>query len=404
MNRFFLLLLPVLLALSPLPAQAQDTTLVRLLRTNAYPLTAKGAQLSGPGWNQLQASIAKSQFVLVGEQHGTAEVPQFTQAVAQVQQPVAFITEIDRYQARSLTALTAQPGFPTAYCKATPMALSFFSWTAEYELARQLRAQHTRLIGIDQVSFLGVGRFYQELAGQVRIPPARTYLLRQGAGFQARNLACYRSGAGGFSMFVQSAVSLDSLRTIAKAESPAVRHMVDDYLLSCRVYQGSGPNGAASHQQRVNLMKRNLLEELRSLQAGGQPLPKLLFKFGANHMARAISPWSGITDVGNLALNLADVQDAKSLHLLVMGREGSQNNGFNPDDASKNVENYKLDDADFKPFVDLAPGPDWRVFDLRPARRALLSGKLTLSNQALANLLLGYDYFVLVAATTASHG
>lgn len=400
MNRIFLLL-PVLLGLTLLRAQAQDTTLVRLLRANSYPLTAQGTQLAGPGWDQLQASITQSQLVLVGEQHGTTEVPQFTQAVARVQQPAAFIAEIDRYQARELTRLTAQPGFPTAYSKANPMALSFFSWTAEYELAQQVRAQHAQLIGVEQVSFLWVGRFYQELAAQVKNAASRAYLLRRGGSFQAHNLAGFRSGAGDYSMFIQPAASLDSLRAIAKAEGPEVGRMVDQYLLSSRIYQGK--DGGASHQQRVNLMKRNLLEALRPLQAGGQPLPKLLFKFGASHMARAISPWSGITDVGNLALNLADVQDAKSLHLLVLGREGSQNNGYNPDDASKNVVTYKLDDADFKPFVDLAPGPDWRVFDLRPARRALLNGKLTLSNQAMVNLLLGYDYFVLIAATTASH-
>ena len=383
------------------PAQAQDTTLIRLLRTNAYPLTAAGTQLSGVGWEKLRASISQSRVVLVGEQHGTAEVPQFVQALAREQQPAAFVAEIDCYQAHELSKLAAQPGLPTAYSRANHMALSFFSWTAEYELARQLRAQHTQLVGIEQVSFLGVGQFYQALAARVRSPAARVYLRRRGSGLQAQNMAVFRSGTGSFGMFDQSAASLDSLRALAKTESPEVGRMVAQYVASSQIYQGK--DGGASHQQRVNLMKRNLLAALPPLQASGQPLPRLLFKFGASHMARGISPWSGISDVGNLVLNLADAQDAKSLHLLVLGRRGSQNNGYHPDDASKNVATYQLDDADFKPFVDLASGPAWQVFDLRPARRALLSGKLTLSNQTMANLLLGYDYFVLMAATTASH-
>ena len=401
MNRYFLLL-PALLGLALSRAQAQDTTFVRLLRTNAYPLTARGAQLSGPGWDKLQASIAKSQFVLVGEDHGTAQIPQFTQAVARELQPAAFVTEIDRYQASNLTRLTAAPGFPTAYMKATPGALSFFSWGEEYELAQQLRAQKAQIIGIEQVGLFTLGRFFEQLAGQVKSKTTRAYLEQRGAAYQRHDNSQFRTEGQGYSMLVQQQSAPDSLVAMTKSESPEVRRMVQEYLLSYLIYKDKVPD-LRSHQARINLMKRNLLEALRPLAPQpGQPLPKLLFKFGANHMARGISPWMGNTDVGNLALNLADAQDARSLHLLVMGREGKQVNGFNFDNPSKSVKAYKLDGAEFQPFVDLAPGTDWRVFDLRPARRALLNGKLMLTNQTLANLLIGYDYFVLASATTAS--
>ena len=174
-------------------------------------------------------------------------------------------------------------------------------------------------------------------------------------------------------------------------------------MLSYRIYKNE-VKGLGSHQARVNLMKRNLLEALRPLAPQpGQSLPKLLFKFGASHMARALSPWSGITDVGNLAQNLADVQDARSLHLLVMGKQGTQVGGFNPDDPSKNVVPFDISKETYlKPFADLATGPAWQVFDLRPARRALLNNQLKLTNQMLVALLLGYDYFVLIPNATAS--
>jgi hypothetical protein len=59
-------------------------------------------------------------------------------------------------------------------------------------------------------------------------------------------------------------------------------------------------------------------------------------------------------------------------------------------------------DAYMKPFADLSPGPAWQVFDLRPARRALLNGKLQLTAPKLTAFLLGYDYFVLIPNATAS--
>ncbi|MBJ6111013.1 hypothetical protein JAO73_18465 [Hymenobacter sp. BT523] len=387
------------------PARAQDTTLTRLLRTNAYPLTATGAQLAGTGWDKLRTSIAESQLVLVGEDHGMAQIPQFTQAVARVLQPAAFITEIDRYQARALTRLTAEPGFPTAYLKASPGALSFFSWREEYELAQQLRTQKAQFIGIEQVGIFTLGRFYEQLAGLVKSKPARAYLQREGAAYQQHDNAQFRNGGQAYSILDQRQSALDSLETLTRAESPEVRRMVQDYLLSSRIYRNQ-VKGFGNHQARINLMKRNLLEALRPLAPQpGQPLPKLLFKFGASHTARALSPWAGITDVGNLALNLADAQDAKSLHLLVMGKQGTQVGGFNPDDPSKNVVPFDLTQEPFiKPFADLVTGPDWQVFDLRPARRALLRDKLEVANQLLENIILGYDYIVIIPAATASRG
>ncbi|MEJ7663860.1 MAG: hypothetical protein WKG07_32165 [Hymenobacter sp.] len=56
-------------------ASAQDSTLTRLIRQNQYALTPQGSQFSGPGWDKLRASIQKSQFVLIGEDHGTAQIP-----------------------------------------------------------------------------------------------------------------------------------------------------------------------------------------------------------------------------------------------------------------------------------------------------------------------------------------
>ncbi len=384
------------------PSVAQDSTLIRLVSQHRYTMEPSGTGLAGSGWDKLQASITKSQFVLVGEDHGTAQIPQFVQAVARVQQPAAFVAEIDQYQAEELTRLTAQAGFPTAYFKANPGSLSFYSWGEEFELARQLRAQKAQLIGIEQVGVFTIGHFYAQLAGQVKSKAVKAYLQRHAALYQARDLVTTRTGGEGYSMFVQRQLTVDSLVALVQPESSGVRQMVQNYVASYRIYQGQIA-GTSGHQERINLMKRNLLQSLKPYQtAAGQPLPKLLFKFGASHMARVLSPWSGITDVGNLVQNLADIQDARSLHLLVMGKQGTHAGGFNPDDSSKNAAAYDLATEPFlKPFTDLTTGVAWQVFDLRPARRALLSDKLHLANQTLAGIILGYDYVVIIPQTTA---
>ncbi|WP_375418335.1 hypothetical protein [uncultured Hymenobacter sp.] len=401
------LALTTLAALMAAAAAAQDSTLTRLVRQNQLPLVAAGAQFSGAGWDKLRQDVQKSQFVLVGEDHGLAQIPSFTAALARELKPAVFVAEIDKYQAQDLSRLAAQPGLPVAFSRQHIMALSFYSWAEEFELARGLRAQNVALMGIDQVSCFSPGRFYARLAEQTKNQTTRTYLRRRGAAYQAHDRAMMSRDPGQMTIMQQPPAALDSLVALARPESPAVRQMVQDYVVSARIYQlaGQPKKGLQSHQARISLMKRNLLQGLQARQQPGQPLPKILFKLGAFHVSRGRSLTAGVYDVGNLALNLADIQDQQSLHIYIFGKQGTKAEGFNPDDFSKNVATYtNADEAALKPFMaQTSAGPTWQAFDLRPLRRALLGGKLKVSEPDLEIVILGYDYVVVIPETTASH-
>jgi hypothetical protein len=177
---------------------------------------------------------------------------------------------------------------------------------------------------------------------------------------------------------------------------------VQDFAASSNIYQLAGQGDPLSHELRINLMKRNLLEGLATYQRPGQSLPTMLFKFGATHVSRGVSLNGGVYDVGNLALNLADAHDQKSLHIYLMGQRGTRVQGFNPDDFSKNVAAYSSVD-ELKPFTVPAGSTAWQVFDLRPLRRALRRDQLKVANYDLEVTLLGYDYLIIIPETTASH-
>ncbi|WP_133273065.1 hypothetical protein [Hymenobacter radiodurans] len=383
--------------------QAQDSTLTRLVERNHYSLTQNGPQFSGPGWEKLQHDIQISQFVLVGEDHGMAQIPVFTTAVARELKPAVYVSEVDEYQAQEVTRLTAQPALPTAFERQHPGALSFFSWAEEFELARYLRSQQVILMGIEQVGGAFSGRLFELLAAEVKSKPAKLYLQQRAVAYQARDRASMvgNTNTGTMSFLRQSGI--DSLRSFTKMESPKVQKMVRDFVASYTIYQAQRQR-TGGHQERINLMKRNLLQGLQAYsQRPSQPLPKMLFKFGASHMARNLSPWAGISDVGNLVTNLADAQDQKSLHIMIMGKQGTQVAGENPDDFSKNVAPYSYaEEAYLKPFLP-ATNAAWNVVDLRPTRRAILTDKLQVTNQKLEAIILGYDYIVIIPETTASH-
>ena len=373
--------------------QAQDSTLTRLIRRNQHPLTLNGTQFSGTGWAKLQQEVLKSQVVLIGEDHGIAEIPLFTTAIAKEFKPTLFIAEIDAYQAQDLSRLAGQPGLPLVFQKKHPMALSFYSWTEEFELARYLRSRNVELLGIDQVNAFSTGRFYSLLAEKSKDKAVKSYFSRRAIAYQANDRAAFGADLSQITILRQSSATLDSLVALTKKESPEVQRMVNDYVASARIYQ------TQSHQPRVNLMKRNV--EMRL--SGSQPLPKTLLKLGANHAARGVSLVSGVFDVGNLVLNLADAHDQKSLHILIAGKQGKKLSGFNLDDFSKNIASYSNTDEVFvKPFPVPTGSTAWQVFDMRPIRRALLNEKLKLDNLKLITVIMGYDYVVIIPETTAS--
>lgn len=382
-----------------------DTTFQRLMRKNQFSFTQTGTQCSGPGWDKLQQDIQKSALVLVGEDHGMAQIPAFTQAVAQVLKPKLYVAEIDKYQAQDLTRLTAQPGLPTAYLQQFPMSLSFYSWAEEFELARALRAQNTKLLGIDQLGFAATGRTLTLMADQVKSKTTSTFLRRQAATIQAHDRAALiAADYGKVTINGMRPALLDSLRKMTSTEPLAVRQMLQDLEASVNIFRINASGKPGGHQTRINLMKRNLLTELQPYQPAGQPLPPMLFKFGAYHLGRGRSIWGDIYDVGNLAVNLADAHDQKTLHIFVMGKQGQKVTGQNPVDFSKNASAYSVaDEPMLKPFMAATPaGAAWQVFDVRPLRRAMLYRNMPVADPQLQATILGYDYVVIIPETTAS--
>ncbi|RZK94170.1 MAG: hypothetical protein EOO62_30970, partial [Hymenobacter sp.] len=346
-----------------------------------------GSQMGGAGWEKLRADIQKSQFVLVGEDHGIAQIPLFTAAVAREFKPAIFVAEVDPYVAQAVAQLVAQPGPATAYLRRYPEALCFFDWSEEFELVRTLRAQQVQLLGLDQVFITTSAPFYAQLAGLVKGKVAKSYFQRQANKYQAQNQAFEKAGNDDFAMAKQPQSAIDSLGLLTQQEGPAAQKMAHDYALSYTIYQKQ------AHQLRVNLMKQNLVQALLPYQtATGPAAPKMLFKFGSNHLARGLSQSvkGEFYDIGNVVQNLADIQGQKSLHLYIIGKQGERAESDNPNFPAKRVGTYTVaENPELLPFLSQVAGPAWSAFDLRPLRRALTTSKLQLANPSLERTILG---------------
>jgi hypothetical protein len=403
-----LLLLTAVYLLS-FPTYAQDSTLTRLIRQNRVPFAPAGSQFVGPGWEALQRAISQSQFVLLGEEpHGAAEIPGFADAVARVLQPKAFVAEISPYEAQQLNQLAARPGLPTAYQQHYPFSLSFYSWTEEFQFAQALHSRGVPVVGIDMLYVGNSGHLLDQMADLAHDKRVQLILRQQAQTYLTHDRHVYQPGSTApFYLSTRSPAAVDSLVALTAHESLQVQQMAHalatSYAIS-RTYQTHTPlpTGFSGHQARVNLLKRTLLSQLQPYRAGPmQRLPKLLFKFGTNHVGRDRALGSNVFDIGNLVANLADAQDSRSLHLLLVGKQGTQNTTDTFDHAQNSSPLTPQDNAYLQLFF-TQPGPAWQLVDLRPARQALTKHTLAVQNPLLERTLLNFDYLIVIPIVTAS--
>ena len=74
------------------PALAQENKFTDRLLQNRYQLNFQDGRLRGTGLPVLQNALVGAQFVLIGEDHGISQIPQFAGAVCDLIGPQGFHT------------------------------------------------------------------------------------------------------------------------------------------------------------------------------------------------------------------------------------------------------------------------------------------------------------------------
>lgn len=393
---FALFLLYIICSLQVASAQIIDTTFQKLIK--AYPMKYENETFSGAGWDILQKEVLKAQFVLVGETHGTVEIPHLTKEIAKIFKPEVFVGETDPYTMKEISRLLADKNPNKEYFRNNPWGLAFFSLQPEFELLQYLHNKKVKLWGLDQIHLFSSGRFFEMLALEAKKKENKLLATNKAKKFRNNDLPLLPEGKyDKLTVFTIEQKSVDSLVKAFENESPYVRKMLDDYNISTQIYR----NG--DHGRRINLMKRDLLEYSLGYLSAGKPLPKTLYKLGAMHTFRNES-LNIIFDIGNLAANLAQAQNKTSLHILSLGKAGTANR-MSSSMEEKAIQPYTIadDGLDYlKPFLELVNDESPVLFDLKPLRKKLDSGKLNIDNIDLRRIILGNDFLIIFGKVTGS--
>jgi hypothetical protein len=363
--------------------------------------------IQGPGVDFLVQQGKESQFFLIGEDHGIAELPLVTGAL--FQRLWEFGYEHLAVETGPLTAAilegSARKSKPeeafAALNKAHPFSLPFFNWKQEAELLEKVVPSCPRppaLWGVDQEFILSPVLHFERL---VELAPDR-YTKTLAEEYQHQAATDYDrlvKTKDPTNIYLAKATDEDLERLEAafrtKAGAAEAARISLELRQSARIYREfNSSEGYASNLHRSELMKAHFTRYYEHAAQDGRK-PKVVLKFGATHVRKGRS-YSNVYDLGNMVAELAAMSGSQSFHVFVIAVSGTQNH-YLPFVGDEKQKTAPIDLAgtysflDVAPFEELAKNEGNVVVDLRPLRPGLSGGSVKVPGKGLADLIWGYD-------------
>ncbi len=400
---------PFRLGATPPPQQPQtpatpQARLLAALQANRLPLTMTDGP-AGPGWDWLLQQARDARFTLIGEEHGVAETAQFAAALFTALRGSGY-----NRMAIELSPIIAEDIETAGRRKGLQGILDFFAepttWSPMYlrEEAQFLASvvnaapKNARVLwGFDRELFSDrylIARLEPKVPSRARASFAKLKAASTSAWSQQTPFLF-----SGQDPAVVSAV---------RADWPNPDHDSD---LILRTLEGTlainavAQTGTAwdSAQRRALWMRNNFADRLR--EERGSASPKVMFKFGYNHMIRGAN-YVNIFDLGAITDEVAALGEARAFHILVLPGPGSHQAVLGPGRSFNSVssddfDEFKAGDQRLTRVLPNATATGHEVIDLRPLRTLAMRG-LESWNPDVVRTIHGYDAAVIWNAARAS--
>lgn len=387
------------------PEESVAARLAKRAAENLHPIAFDGARFSGAGWDMIVAEARASEFTLVGEEHGLAEIPALVGALFEALRPVGYdklaielsapiADDLDRAAKGGLAGLKA-------YYAKYPPGPAFFTWKPEAELLVRARAAvpaKTQAIwGLD----------YEVLNDRVLFDRLRP---KVPASARAAFDALDKASNDGWAQW-RATKNVEAIPTFATdpalahalqvawpspdAESAVILEVLAETLEINRIQQTSG---YFSNKRRAEFNRKTLIRLLSEKKGA-----KALFKMGSTHTMRGLS-WTSQFDVGSLAAEAAALRGGKSFHLLAGGGAGGRHGVTDPTDMGVKPEPVDMIAEAFgmQFLLDVMPKTGLALLDLRPLRNiASATPRLKqLNNPEAVRVIHGYDMMLVWNGST----
>ncbi len=390
---------------NPLP----KPTLEGSLASAAYALNIEGGKMAGSGAPILRDAIAHADFVLLGEDHLTREIPRFAAAVCDAMGASGGFSAM-AFESSPAVASFVQESLkgPDHIAKMAdlqkrfPDSAAFLNVTDENDLAAYCAsvAQRSgfRVWGLDQEFIGSAGWIMERMLATRPGPAARAEIIHLQAMERSGEQEARKTGDPSklFMLAVPAAEIEKAAAAIEKDGAPATRAAFHELTESREIYLENAAGASDSNARRARLMKLNFVAAYQAGREPGKP-PRVLLKFGDWHLYKGINPLHE-RDLGNFVAEFADGRDETSLHILVLGAKGTHAL-FAGYGRPLRMEPFVMDQDDdyrwLKPAIDAQKAGSWTLFDLRKLRFKRLD-----LNADWERVVYGYDLLVLIPELT----
>lgn len=373
---------------------AQDSLITQLAKNSVTTFEKTGNNFIGPGWEKIIEQVKKSDNVLIGEVHFTNEIPAFVSALTTNIKFDNFFCEIDPYSAKILEskikALSAQD--LNKYSNEYGNTFSFFALQPEFNLLQQIVKSNTTVFGIDQITSVADRLICSELQKTTKSSEAKKIyqIIEDSSKIYFDNFLKSKGNPLGYPFYLLTDRFQKDLQDLSALNlSKKEGFIIESMKLSARIYLQQ------NHHLRVQSMKNELLKVYPELSD-----KKNLFKFGANHLAKGES-FLKIYDIGNVVNNIADSKFKSSLHIMVVGKSGTQGSPFK-DFPEQKIDENSSDIRSLKPLLKVVNGEDWHCFDITALREAMEQNKIAVNDVELKRIIEGYDLVIVIPTITAA--
>ena len=394
------------------PGQTQASPQARLLdalRGNRLPLTMSDGP-AGPGWDWLLREARAARFTLIGEEHGVAETAQLSAALFRALRGSGYSR-----MAIELSPIIAQDIEGAGRRNGLRGILNFFArpdtWSPMYlrEEAEFLTAvidsapKNERVLwGLDREIF---SDRYLISRLEPRVPRRAKEAFTRLKEASTNAWTQQQQNEGPPFLFSQDPAVVSSVRAAwpnPDRESDTILRTLEESLAIHTVAR-TGTSWAYS-DRRAQWMRNILATRLREEQGRGAP-PKVMMKFGYNHVIRGANYFNTF-DVGAMTDELAALSGDRAFHILVLPGPGSRQAVMGAGRSFVSVSSDEFDEfrAGDQRLTRVLSNPNatgHEVIDLRALRPLAMRG-LEGWNADVVRTIHGYDAAVIWKGARAS--
>jgi hypothetical protein len=366
-----------------------------------YTLAVQGGELGGTGASILKDEIAKSQFILYGEDHGFADSPIVLRAIAKAARPIGFthlVIEVGPLSTEMLSDALSHGGVPAIaeIVHRYPLAIPFLSLKDDADLASDFLGKDAKgnpyLWGVDQ-EFMGSPVLHLERL--VKIAPDDAARSAVQTMLDAESDAAAKGAIDKLLLSHASDSEFDALAAKFKGVREAEK-IIAELKESAAIYQLWMTNhNYENNTRRAKLLAQNFLSHYR---AAVDQNPKVIFKMGVEHTALGTTTVNTI-DLGTLATEIARTNNMHALRICFIPM-GGQQTAFAPKPGNPTVV-QPYNDADTRKFfseigLDVATlaTTGWTLVPLEAIRQRLDTRGIDALSPMSRMILIGFDYLV----------